>query len=90
MGVTELILILFLIVLLFGARKLPGLARAIRNAAAEFKKGKDQSAQSTDKQFDLEAPVHTPQTFGKGASSNPQSSSLPLEADRTPTPSKEM
>ena len=38
-GGTELILIIFVIILLFGARKLPELARSLGKSLNEFKKG---------------------------------------------------
>ncbi|MDX2005295.1 MAG: twin-arginine translocase TatA/TatE family subunit [Meiothermus sp.] len=38
-GPTELIIILVILVLLFGARKLPELARGLGASAKEFKKG---------------------------------------------------
>ena len=36
---TELLIILALVLLLFGAKKLPGLARSLGSSATEFKKG---------------------------------------------------
>lgn len=39
MGVQELLIILFIVLLLFGARKLPGLANSLGSSVAEFKKG---------------------------------------------------
>ncbi|MEO6182186.1 MAG: twin-arginine translocase TatA/TatE family subunit [Verrucomicrobiota bacterium] len=39
LGGMELVLILAVIVLLFGAKKLPGLARGIGQSIKEFKKG---------------------------------------------------
>lgn len=41
-GSTEVIVILFVVLLLFGAKKLPGLARAIGKSLQEFKRGKDE------------------------------------------------
>jgi sec-independent protein translocase protein TatA len=36
---TELLIILAIILVLFGAKKLPGLARSLGSSAQEFKKG---------------------------------------------------
>lgn len=38
-GGTEVVLIIFVIILLFGARKLPELARSLGKSLSEFKKG---------------------------------------------------
>ena len=38
-GFPELVLILVIILLLFGANKLPGIARALGKSVQEFKKG---------------------------------------------------
>ena len=43
-GPWELILILFVILLLFGAKKLPSLARSLGQSLTEFKRGKDDIA----------------------------------------------
>ncbi len=40
----ELIVVLLIVVLLFGARKLPDLARSIGASAKEFRKGLDEGA----------------------------------------------
>jgi sec-independent protein translocase protein TatA len=39
MGVTELIIILVIVLLLFGSTKLPSLARSLGSSVNEFKKG---------------------------------------------------
>jgi len=39
LGPTELLIILLIVVLLFGARKLPELARGLGQSAKEFRKG---------------------------------------------------
>ena len=41
-GPLELILVLLIILLLFGAKKLPALARGLRQAVKEFQKGSDE------------------------------------------------
>ncbi len=40
-GGAEIILILFIILLLFGAKKLPELSRSLGKSLGEFKKGKE-------------------------------------------------
>jgi sec-independent protein translocase protein TatA len=44
-GPTELIIILVIVVLLFGARKLPELARGLGQSAKEFRKGLNEAEQ---------------------------------------------
>jgi len=39
LGPVEIIIILLIVVLLFGAKKLPELARGLGRSASEFKKG---------------------------------------------------
>ena len=41
LGITEIILILVVIVLLFGGKRIPELARALGRASYEYKKAKD-------------------------------------------------
>ena len=41
-GPTELIIVLFVILLLFGGKKLPGLSRALGRSLSEVKKGKEE------------------------------------------------
>ncbi|MBT8042774.1 MAG: twin-arginine translocase TatA/TatE family subunit [Pontiella sp.] len=41
-GGSEVLLILFIILLLFGAKKLPDLSRALGKSLGEFKKGKEE------------------------------------------------
>ncbi len=43
-GPFEILLILFVILLLFGARKLPDLARSLGKSLSEFKKGREEGA----------------------------------------------
>jgi sec-independent protein translocase protein TatA len=44
LGVTELLIILAVVLLLFGSTKLPKLARSLGEASKEFKKGVDDGA----------------------------------------------
>lgn len=53
-GAPELLIILVVVLLLFGAAKLPGLARSLGASAKEFRKGVDEGA-GDDEQSD-EAP----------------------------------
>jgi len=46
-GFWELIIVLVVVLLLFGARKLPDLARALGRSLGEFKKGREEGAQDS-------------------------------------------
>jgi sec-independent protein translocase protein TatA len=45
LGPLEIFLILMIVLLLFGAKKLPELARSLGKSVGEFKKGKEEGAQ---------------------------------------------
>jgi len=51
-GPMEVVLILVVIVLLFGARKLPELARSLGRSMGEFKKGKEEGAKMLEDEKD--------------------------------------
>lgn len=53
----DFVIILVVLLLLFGARKLPDLARSLGASAKEFRKGMDEGHTATD---DEEAPVEKP------------------------------
>jgi sec-independent protein translocase protein TatA len=41
-GMTEILIVLIVLILLFGARKIPDLARALGRSLGEFKKGREE------------------------------------------------
>jgi sec-independent protein translocase protein TatA len=43
-SVTEIVLILLALILLFGARRIPELARSLGRSLSEFKKGREDGA----------------------------------------------
>ena len=47
-GAQELLIILFILVLLFGATKIPALARGLGKSVKEFKKGINEDDEKTD------------------------------------------
>ncbi|MGQ0536789.1 MAG: Sec-independent protein translocase subunit TatA/TatB [Methanobacteriota archaeon] len=47
-GVTEIVLIALIVVLLFGATKIPELARSLGRAKAEFRRGSAEGGESED------------------------------------------
>ena len=44
-GLPEIILILLAVIILFGGKKIPELARGLGKSLSEFKKGKNESAE---------------------------------------------
>jgi sec-independent protein translocase protein TatA len=59
LGLPELLIVLVIIVLLFGARKLPDLARSLGRSTKEFKQGMKEGATDEDV-----TPVHEPRGSG--------------------------
>lgn len=51
-GLTEILIVLLVVLLLFGARKLPDLARSLGRSLGEFKKGREEGEQMTRRDRD--------------------------------------
>lgn len=91
LGGPDLIIILLIILVLFGAKKLPELARGMGSAIKEFQKAKDQftdelhSAGKTD--ADKTAEVRTPAATVPRIEDQPAASVPPAET-RIPNPDK--
>lgn len=58
LSVTEIVLILLALVLLFGARRIPELARSLGRSLSEFKKGRQEGLE--DSKSDKNEPPATP------------------------------
>ena len=48
LGITEIILILVVIILLFGGKRIPEIARALGRASYEYKKAKEKIKKETE------------------------------------------
>jgi sec-independent protein translocase protein TatA len=48
-GMTEILIVAFIIILLFGAKKLPELAKGIGSSIKHFKKGMDEENEDNSK-----------------------------------------
>ena len=53
-GPTELLIILGIVLLLFGANKLPGLSRSLGRSLSEFKRGREDGLKSGTDQAKIE------------------------------------
>ena len=72
LGFTELFLILVVILLLFGARRIPEIARSLGRASQEYKKAKE----------DFLAEVNKPAEDVKDALSTDQPAAAPAAAEK--------
>lgn len=51
-GITEILFILFIVLLVFGAKRIPEIAKALGRASYEFKKAKSEIQKETDSLMD--------------------------------------
>ena len=66
-GAPELLIILFIILLLFGAKKLPELARSLGKSVKEFKKAASEADDEIKTAIDSTAENKPPPANGKNA-----------------------
>jgi sec-independent protein translocase protein TatA len=86
-GGQELILILLLVLVLFGAKKLPELARGMGQAVKEFQKAKDEFNDELHKAGKLESAGSKPEVQ-PAQSTVPRSENLPSTAATRPDPNQ--
>jgi len=55
-GATQILIILLVLILLFGARRIPELARSLGKSLSEFKKGREEGAEETTDKDDSAKP----------------------------------
>jgi len=81
-GGPEVLLILLLAVLLFGANKIPKLARSTGQAMGEFQKGRQQVEEELEEMKEGNGPTGESSTANEGATSaEPTDSSEPAETN---------
>jgi sec-independent protein translocase protein TatA len=83
-GGSEVILILFIVLLLFGAKKLPELSRSLGKSLGEFKKGKDDlEKELRDIQTDAHDTMTTPEPVSEDDEGSDQDETVkaPLSGD---------
>lgn len=71
-GFTEILLILLVVLLLFGAKRIPDLAKALGRASYEFKKAKDELSRESKALMD-EAEKHADAEDKKEKTVKPES-----------------
>src|SRR5690554_7057441 len=93
-GIPELLIILVVVLLIFGPRRLPDMAKGLGQSVREFRKGLrdmrkefDDEANDNDKpQANAGAPVSAATTSGAGAGSSPAASEAVVAPVAAPTP----
>lgn len=90
-GAQELIVVLLIVLLLFGAKKLPELARALRQAVKEFQKSNDEFSDELHKAGKSEtdvakSDVKPAQSTVPQGESQPSNSAVRSDPNQTVTP----
>ena len=80
-GGPELMLIMFIVLLLFGANKLPELARGMGRAVREFKKATSSVETEMRRAMEEPPPPPSPRPAGTVQQGEPEKPALPPSAD---------
>lgn len=75
LGPTELIVILIIVMLLFGAARLPKLARSLGESSREFKKGLSEAERAAEEASDSSGSESSTDSSNRGSSSTGSTSS---------------
>ncbi len=80
-GGPELLMIMFIVLLLFGANKLPELAKGMGKAVREFKKATSNVEEEVRKAMEEPPPPPSPRPVGTIQQGEPEKPALPPSAD---------
>ena len=80
-GGPELLMIMFIVLLLFGANKLPELAKGMGKAVREFKKATSSVEQEVRRAMEEPPPPPAPRPVGTVQQGEPEKPALPPSAD---------
>jgi len=82
LGMSEILIILVIVLILFGPKKLPELARGLGQSIREFKKGASEIKQEFEQAVDLDAPPPKAPAQQQQAAPAPQQ---PAESEAKPS-----
>jgi TatA/E family protein of Tat protein translocase len=92
-GIQEMLIILVVVLIFFGPKRLPDLAKNLGKGIAEFKKASDEVRKGIDEVMKEEPSKEEPSTPGSasgpasGSTTGPASPEIPTEAKSLPPPS---